>query len=347
MRPVRAEGRPARAALPAVAAPAARASGVRLAVLPAALAALLAMEGPAKAEPPADAAYAAYQAGRFQEAFRLATKRIESDASDRAAMTLIAEIIVQGLGMRQDERRAAEWYELAARRGDPNAQFALGLMRLDGRGGRRDEAEARALLEQAAAQGHGPAAFNLALPLLASGGEAELRRAVPLLKLAAEQEVGDAQHALAVLMIEGRGVPRDEEAGADMMARAAANGSLAGEVEFAILQFAGRGIGRDERAAARLFARAAHRGNAIAQNRLARILLQGRWLPRDQVVAMGWHVAARAQGLADEALEAEFARLTPEERRKAEQFAQDQLASVAALTKPQAEAQSSASQFRR
>jgi hypothetical protein len=293
-----------------------------------------------------DLAYAAYQAGRYHEAFRLAMRRIELDQGDAAAMTLLAELLAQGLGVRPDDAAAAQWYGLAAARGDANAQFALALMRLEGRGGPRDEAAARDLLAQAAAKGHGPAAFNLALPLLASGGEAELQQAIPLLRQAAEQEIGDAQHALAVLLIEGRGVPKDEEAGADMMARAAANGSLAGEVEFAILQFAGRGIGRDERAAARGFWRAAQRGNAIAQNRLARILLQGRWLPRDPVRAVGWHLAARSQGLADEALEAELLRLTPEDREKAEAFAQDQVTG-AALTKPAAQAQSSPSEFRR
>jgi TPR repeat protein len=292
-----------------------------------------------------DQAYGAYQAGHYVTAFRMATARIEANERDAAAMTLLAELIFQGLGTRQDDGRAAQWYRLAADRGDRNAQFALAMLHLSGRGVPRDEARALALLEQAAAQGHGPAAFNLALPLLASGSEESLSKAVPLLRLAAEAEVGDAQHALAVLMNEGRGVPQDIERGADMMARAASNGSLAGEVEFAILQFAGRGIGRDERAAARGFVRAAARGNAIAQNRLARILLQGRWLPRDVTEALGWHIAARAQGLADAELDAELARATPEEQARAQSFAED-LATANALTKPGAAAQTTAPAFR-
>jgi hypothetical protein len=294
----------------------------------------------------ADLAFAAFQAGRFLEAFSRATDRIASDPNDAAAMTLLGEILSQGLGVRRDDQRALQWYDLASARGDANARFAAGMMRLSGRGGPRDEAAARALLTEAASAGHGPAAFNLALPLLASGGDAELQQALPLLRQAAEQEVADAQHALAVLLLEGRGLPKDEEAGADMMARAALNGSLAGEVEFAVLQFAGRGVGRDEQAAARGFARAALRGNAIAQNRLARILLQGRWLPRDLVRAMGWHILAKAQGLDDEVLDGELRRLGPGDRDKAERFAQEQLA-VSALTRPDASAQTTGSSFRR
>jgi TPR repeat protein len=300
----------------------------------------------AAGDPDADAAYGAYQAGHFATAFRLATERIAADAQDAAAMTLLGELILQGLATRQDDRRAAEWYRLAADRGDMNAQFALGMLHLDGRGVERDEARARALLQQAADKGHGAASLNLALPLLLTGQPDDLQKAVVLLKRAADAEIGDAQHALAVLMIEGRGLPRDIEAGADMMARAASNGSLAGEVEFAILQFAGRGIGRDERAAARGFARAAARGNAIAQNRLARILFQGRWLPQDKAAAGGWHLAARAQGLADAELDADLERLQPEERAKAQAFAED-LVSANALTKAAAAAQSTATQFRK
>jgi len=300
---------------------------------------------PVSADPKVDQAYGAYQAGHYVTAFRLATRRIEANAGDAAAMTLLAELIIQGLGTRQDDRRAAEWYRLAADRGDPNARFALGMLHLSGRGVPRDEARARALLGQASEQGHGLASFNLALPLLVTGEAQDLTRAIALLQRAGDAEVGDAQHALAVLMIEGRGLPQDIEAAADMMARAASNGSLAGEVEFAILQFTGRGIGRDERAAAYRFARAAARGNAIAQNRLSRLLFQGRWLPRNPIVAGGWHIAARSQGLQDPELDAELERLTPEERQRAVDFAQDHV-TANALTRPGAAAQTTGPAFK-
>ena len=307
----------------------------------------IALNGPAaRATTAVDQAYAAYQTGQFVTALKLATARIEADPTDAAAMTLMGELLRQGLAIRQDDARAAQWYGLAAERGEVNAQFALALMLLEGRGVPRDEVRGLALLASAAGQGHGPAAFNLALTMLAKGDDAALQQALPLLRQAAEAEIGDAQHALAVLMLEGRGVPRDIEAGADMMARAASNGSLAGEVEFALLQFNGRGIGRDERAASRGFLRAAHRGNAIAQNRLARILFQGRWLPRDVVAAAGWHMAARAQGLTDAALDAELERLTAEQRSDAERF-RDDLATAAALTRPGAAAQSVTTEFKR
>ena len=299
-----------------------------------------------QADPGIDGAYGAYQAGFFLEAFRQATRRIEDDASDAAAMTLLAELHLQGLGVKQDSRKATEWYLLAMARGDVNATFALGMLTLQGQGLPRDEARGRDLLQTAAAKGHGPAAFNLALPLLVTGDPEGLKRAIALLQQAAEREVADAQHALAVLMLDGRGLPLDVEGGADMMARSASNGSLAGEVEFAILQFTGRGLGRDERAAARGFARAAARGNAIAQNRLARILFQGRWLPRDAVSAGGWHLAAKAQGLADESLDVELGKLGEDERAKAQAFADDVVAANA-LTRPGAAAQSTATEFRK
>ncbi len=298
------------------------------------------------ADPAIDGAYGAYQAGFFLEAFRQATRRIEEDANDAAAMTLLAELHLQGLGVKQDSRKATEWYRLAMARGDVNATFALGMLTLQGQGLARDEPMGRDLLQKAAAKGHGPAAFNLALPLLVTGNPEDLKRAIPLLQQAAEREVADAQHALAVLMLDGRGLPLDVEGGADMMARAASNGSLAGEVELSILQFTGRGLGRDERAAARGFARAAARGNAIAQNRLARILFQGRWLTRDAVSAGGWHLAAKAQGLADEALDVELGKLADDERARAQAFSDDVVAANA-LTRPGAAAQTTATDVKK
>ncbi len=64
-----------------------------------------------------DLAYGAYQRGLYFTAFTEATKRIEADASDAAAMTLLGELYNQGLGVRQDPVEAARWYRLAAERG--------------------------------------------------------------------------------------------------------------------------------------------------------------------------------------------------------------------------------------
>jgi uncharacterized protein len=291
--------------------------------------------GPGAAAEP-DFAYGAYQAGHYQRAAREATDRLAKDSNDTAAMTLLGEIHRLGLGVRIDTSVATDWYRLAADRGDSHAMHALALALFSGQGVARDTAKASALLEKAAAKGHPEACYNLAIALLASSDPDQLQRAVTLLQAAAEAEIADAQHALASLIKQGRGVTKDADAAADMMRRAAANGSLAGVVELAIMVFNGDGTGKDERAAGRLFTRAATRGNVIAQNRLARLLGSGRGISRNLVEAAGWHLAARSQGLSDATLDAIYEGLSPEDRRKAQELAADRIedAALTSLTRP-------------
>lgn len=282
---------------------------------------LCGLYGPAAAGPEPDIAYGAYQRGLFLTAFREATDRLTRNPADTAAMTLIGELYNQGLGIVGDPVKATEWYRLAAARGDAHALSALGMMALDGRGMAADQKQARAWLEQAAAKGEPTASYNVALLNLSSGNPADLPRAVELLRKAAEAEIGDAQHALGVLYLQGRGINRDPAEAARWFERAARNRNLAGQVEHAILQFNGEGLPANEALAAKGFRRAAAQGNAIAQNRLARLYASGRGVPRNKVEAAAWHMAAAAQGLDDTWLDDALKDLSPDERTRAERLA--------------------------
>ncbi len=275
------------------------------------------------AEP--DLAYGAYQRGLYLTAFREATLRLEKNNNDAAAMTLLGELYNQGLGVAVDPKKASDWYRLAAQRGDASALASLGLMALDGRGMPKNQAQGRAWLEEAAARGNPLASHNLALLLLASNADADLQKAVDLLKKAAEAEIPDAQHALGVLYLKGRGVAKDPAAAARLFERAARNGSSVGEVEYAILLFNGEGVPASESQAARSFRRAAAKGNAIAQTRLARLLVAGRGVPANKVDAAAWHILAAAQGLNDPWLDNALKDLTADERTRAEKLAAERL----------------------
>jgi TPR repeat protein len=267
-------------------------------------------------------AYGAYQRGLYLTALNAATKRLDQNPDDAAAMTLIGELHNQGLGIRPDARKAAEWYRLAAQHGDASALAMLGLMAVDGRGMDKDPQQGKAWLEQAAAKGEPTAAYNLALLLLSTGAQADLVRAVLLLRQAAEAEIGDAQHALGVLHLRGRGVARDLRGAAHWFRRSASNGNTAGEVEYAILLFnGGEGVEADEKAAARYFWRAAAKGNAIAQNRLARLYAVGRGVPTNAIEAAAWHLTAAGQGLTDAWLDQALQNLPDDHRLKAERLA--------------------------
>lgn len=294
----------------------------------------LLLAAPAVAETTPDLAYGAYQAGHYRRALSEALKRIEADNNDAAAMTLLGEIYRLGLGVPADQKVAAEWYERAESRGDVNAAFALATALLDEASGKRDPARAGVLLEKAAAAGHPAANYNLALALLGPGQEESDKRAVACLEIAAQANIGDAMHALGILARQGRGMPQSDAVAAEWMGKAAAAGNLPGEVEYAIMLFNGTGIAKDETAAGKLFLRAAHRGNPIAQNRLARLYQSGRGVPPDTIEAAAWHLAARAQGLDDPALDQLFDRLNPEQQGRAARLAASRIEG-AALTTPE------------
>lgn len=274
--------------------------------------------------PAVDLAYGAYQRGLYISAFQEAVKRIQANQNDPAALTLLGELYSQGLGVKRDPKEAASWYRLAAERGSPHAMAALGMMSLEGRGVPRDPKAARQWLEQAAEKGEPLACFNLALVLLDNGSDQDIAKAGRFLATAARSEIAEAQHALGVLRARGLGgLPQDKAEAALLYQRAAYNGSLAGEVEYAIVLFNGDGVPQNERLAARHFAHAAARGNAIAQNRFARMYVIGRGVPRNYLEALTWHMVAKNQGLNDPWLEEQLKDLPEADRVKAQQQAHD------------------------
>src|SRR6266540_3602439 len=100
-----------------------------------------------------DLAFGAFQRGHFLTAFAEATRRV-SETGDAKAMALLGELFANGFGVMRDDKKAADWYALAADRGDREATFALAMFRLSGRSGPKDPDSAARLLAQAAKLGH-------------------------------------------------------------------------------------------------------------------------------------------------------------------------------------------------
>src|SRR5258708_19443398 len=100
-----------------------------------------------------DMAYGAFQRGYYLTAFAFATDRVDQ-IGDVKAMTLLGELYANGFGVIQDDVKAAEWYRIAAERGDREAMFALAMFRIGGRGGPANRDEAARLLAQAAKLRH-------------------------------------------------------------------------------------------------------------------------------------------------------------------------------------------------
>ena len=269
-----------------------------------------------KAAPPgADLAFGAYQRGFYTTAMQEAMKRVKRSPEDGPAMTLIAELFEQGLGVEPSTAEAAHWFALAAEAGDPQAMFELGVMRMKGDGMPADRAGAKEMFLQAAAQDHAGAQFYLGVMALQNNGVApDYKAAAAYFSRAAELGNGEAQYAMAIIYRNGTGRPKDEAKAAVLMKEAADNDNTAAAVEYGIMLFNGVGVAKDEAGAARYFIKAAGRNNAVAQDRAARLYVTGRGVKKDVVEGMKWHMLSRSAGLADPWLDSEMTKLTEEQK---------------------------------
>jgi len=276
-----------------------------------------------------DLAYGAYERGFYLTAFNEATKRAAQN--DAAAMTLLGELYAQGLGVGQDDKKAAQWYKLGAEHGDPNAMFSLAMFNIAQRGGLSSRADAVKLLEEATKLGHILAAYDLGL-LYLQGRDVpqDFGRAAALFTDAAQAGSPEAQYALATMYKEGRGVEKDEQKAASLLAKASIGGNIDAMVEFAIAQFNGIGTAKNEAASAQLFLKAAQRGSPIAQDRLSRILMAGRGMPANPTGAVKWHIIAKAAGASDPDLDVYAAKQPQAVRDAAEKAAQKWMSTLTA-----------------
>jgi len=301
---------------------------------------------PTPDNPNVDVVFGAYQRGEYKTAFGLAEPRAK--AGDVHAMTMLGELYSNGLGVKRDYAKAADWYRKAVDGGDREAMLALAMMRLGGYGGsssdkQPDKQEAVKLLASSAKLGEPKAAYNLALLYL--GGQVlpqDVKRAAELMRLAADAGNAEAQYALATFYKEGTGVEKNMEIAVRLLQAAALADNVDAEVEYAIALFNGTGTPRNQPGAVALLRKAARQGSPIAQNRLAFVLVNGMGAPMDKVEGFKWHLVAKTTGKGDPGLDEEMGKLSPEDRAKAEALAHrwlgDKLDAAAAAGQPNPQA---------
>ena len=265
----------------------------------------------------ADLAYGAYQRGLYLTALELALPR--ANAGDAAAQTLIAELYQNGLGVAKDTKEATEWYRIAAKSGNREAQFAYGVKLMKGEDVPQDMEAGLEMMKASAEAGHSVAMFNLANHIVAERPtSAGYRKALPLFEEAAKAGVADAFYALAHIYREGltNGI-QDMPKAIHWLTRAARAGIDTAQVELGIMLAKGKDVPKDEAAAISWFRIAAGSGNVIARNRLAHLLLKNVHSEKTVVEAAMWHMLARRAGREDFDLDQFVASLDEETRSKA------------------------------
>jgi TPR repeat protein len=176
-----------------------------------------------------------------------------------------------GAGMQPDasadDRELVLRYQLAAARGDPVAQYNLGMCYRKGTGVAQDK-----------------------------------REAVKWLLLAAQQGYAEAQFYLGVCYTHGTGVVPDQRVAAQWARRAADQGLAAAQFSLGWCYETGSGVAQDEREAVRWYRLAADQGHMQAQYNLGACYSGGIGVARNKTEAIKWFRLAAAQGDQDAAL---------------------------------------------
>ena len=164
-------------------------------------------------------ARAAYAAGRYDEALGLYRKA--ADAGDVRAMVSLGLLLETGDHAQKDLKSAYALYERAAERGSADGALDFAVALIKGKGIDVDIPRALALLKKASDGGSARATYDLAA-LVASGVGKPGGDALALFRRAASEGYPEGYRAAAVLLDEGRGVPKNPAAAADDLLRAVA-----------------------------------------------------------------------------------------------------------------------------
>lgn len=108
----------------------------------------------------------------------------------------------------------------------------------------------------------------------------------------------DAQHDLALIYAQGRGVPKDYRAAAHWLREAALQGLANAQYNLGALSEKGLGVQQDSLAALLWYLDAAEQGHVLAQYSVGIAYARGRGIPQDYFEAERWLRKAAEQGLA-------------------------------------------------
>ena len=161
-----------------------------------------------------------------------------------------------------DQLRAEAAVRRAAKAGNAEAQFRLGVMYGNGDGVGLDYDQARTWFEKAAVQGHENALITLAW-----------------------------------MYANGTGVDIDEDRAREFYLKAAEHGSAKAQyVVGTMYRFAQFGAKKDMAKAVNWYLKAANQGMATAQFALGRMLMEGKGVMRDDAAALQWLSLAHVNG---------------------------------------------------
>ncbi len=250
----------------------------------------------------ADAEYAAavraFNAGAYDTAFARAQNAARNGYARGA--TLIGYMLERGIGREADPDLAAIRYkEAAAASQDPAALHALGLMARDGRGGLAS-GEAPEYLRLAADAGRAEARVDLALLYLDGVGvPPDAAAARTIMQQTALEGVADAQFILADMMLDGVGGPVDEVQAVQWLEIAGRSGDPDAAYAAAVLLSEGVKLAARPDLAAEFARAAADAGHSQAATLMGYFSALGLGVAASPQAAAEWYATAARRGDAE------------------------------------------------
>ncbi|APE42086.1 hypothetical protein BOO69_00675 [Sulfitobacter alexandrii] len=214
------------------------------------------------------------------------------------ASTLLARVLLSNKGEGNAER-AANLLSSAAKRGDAEAQYYLGLLLMAGQGVAPDPKAAFDWFLAAGEAGNPAAQYELSKAYSRGvGTDKNPEEALRWLEEAASGGFPDAQYFLANALDTGGGVPMDKKAALDWFRRAAEAGQPQAQRELGTRYLVGQnGVEPNADEALRWLRAAADAGDRSAMHNLGIAYAGGELLPQDFGKSVQWFEEASYLGL--------------------------------------------------
>jgi TPR repeat protein len=190
--------------------------------------------------------------------------RYAAEAGDSVGMRNTGYIYALGIGVAEDKKLAAEWYERSALKGNARAQCNLGVLYEFGKGVPKDYEKAAYWYQRSAENGYSRGQTNIGMLLMQGlGVQKDTRTAAEWFTRSGSPR---ALYNLACLYFQGEGVPCDPDEAWRLIESSSANGyfkamvAVAREIE-----------GTDPERSFQLYQAAAGKGSEDAKKRLAEL----------------------------------------------------------------------------
>jgi TPR repeat protein len=203
---------------------------------------------------------------RIQPEAAFALMAAEAEKGSGSAMLALGRFYEQGVGVARNYTKAMQWYEKAAKAGQPEGWYNLGVC------------------------------FEIGM-----GAAADAAKAVQHYQKAADMGLALAMYKLSSIYISGTGVSKDPAKGIGWLEKAANAGMAAAANDLGAIWLSGLlGQKKDEKKALSMFMKAADLGNLEAIKNIAVMHKDGIGTKADPAAAYTWYLIARRGGYAGE-----------------------------------------------